>query len=735
MKRISQLFCSVLFYSILFCPQISLAQPGNDGADIPGTSCPNLNRFKDHPLAQELLDYAVRIYPSGQMLLDPAKSEVYGTVEDLYTFLGVEPNTSFEMVMERVSAFDSEKTYSRFQQYHNNVVVVGGGYTVGSLGTTTGGNPCAQTQLFSFSPYIATGIDISTEPTIPSFQLEAILPHETGIDFELLITHNLINECEYHLAWKVNYTDNTPKIAWVDAHTGEILKIIDGFNNLNARTEIYGDPLLNIVDLVDRQDDNGTTFMESPDGGIRAFDFSSRPNCEITSLDEFSTDLIPSTNASTMWPVNIASLGLSQAFHVVTQVDAEFANLGVFFDEINVGIDCHDPNASAISSSTLEKAYILIGNTAGDANTFGVFDVVAHELGHVFLHDFIDSDKVTNGSLHEGIADMIGTTIESRIQTSEGGTTDWIMGDDVAAIPERDLTTPACFTTIMNSTSKHARSRALSHWFFLISEGDADADIPGLGIQTAMSIVIGSLMNLNMDADYNDLKNAVKLFVDANFETCDDAKLATDNAWLEICVTAHYPGCHFDIQGPDKICEEHFDDDSNNMVFTAIGEESGSQLRWTYPAGWSIVGNPTAGAYYGNSLIVTGIPQYSHYPRYFTLKVKNMTAASFQYDQFHTIKIEDCDGDDPDCNSNPVSIVNSYNDEIAALENQQKLESVIESEELQQVEIYTIVGQLVYSGPYQNFDRNTLEQSKIIVTVFYDETGKITQVKKEFVLK
>lgn len=89
------------------------------------------------------------------MILDPAMTEVYGTVKNLYTFLGVEPGTTFEEVMERVSPFDDEKIYSKYQQYYNNVLVVGGGYTVGEFGiTTTGGNPCAQAQVFSLSPYI-----------------------------------------------------------------------------------------------------------------------------------------------------------------------------------------------------------------------------------------------------------------------------------------------------------------------------------------------------------------------------------------------------------------------------------------------------------------------------------------------------------------------------------------------------------------------------------------------------
>lgn len=657
-------------------------------------------------------------------MFDLSKSSEWNGVESLYPLLGISAANTFLLVDQTPSRLD-EATHSRYQQCYNGVKVEGGGYTVSELGPP-GGDPCRP--VYMLTPYIASGINLNAQPNISETGLKPILLallhqsdtsiHDLAISPELVITHNLLNDCSYRLTWKLGYTQNGSKLSWIDAHTGAILKTVATDMNINAPTEIYG-----VQNLNDHTVGN-TTRLVSPDGSIVGYDFSDFLYCSDRKKDDFQNDLIPYTTA-TEWTETVAPKGLYQAFYVTSKLVPIYKSMGIDFKKVNIGAHCTEGLAGALPISTLDKSFIVIGEDG--ANSHALFDVIGHELAHIYINKFLSYGNFGNiGSqtLHEGISDILGTYVESMVQ----GTTDWVMGDDNTAIGNvfnRNLANPTflCYADVINFVRPHTRSLPLSHWFYLISVGDPANGITALGMPQAIQIVLEALAKMPEDADYEEFRESTIAIVKAKFGACSPEMFAIGRAWHAICVGPNFENCEFALAGSDWACEE-----SNTLQLCAEGGISPMHFRWYFPAGWEVLGNASGNVLNDSRcLTVTQFPTYSYYPRYFNIEVHSPSSGRSYKKR---IKLIDCDGDDPTCED-------YYTDTNQGNEKTASANQVLEQEKsCEAVKIFDITGQLLYESTdkYVFLNPGNLPNlNGLIICTYFDQYGKLVKIKKVFI--
>jgi hypothetical protein len=359
------------FLSILFTLLFKVAF----GQDLkPLSDCPNFNKFTKKGFNEELLYYADSIYPRGLIIFEKSKMQELNDFNKITELLKYEKETSFTLERETKSFFDDTK-YQYYQQYYKGILVDGGGY---SKNIPTDTDPCLA--VLAFSANIAYDINLDVVPNISESKLKAILSESFGLESDsinskLVISCNMFNDCSYRLAWRVEYESKGFKISWIDAKTGKILKTIDGDSYIDAPTQIYGKRYL------EDSKENNTTFLRSPDKSIIAYDMSKFSSCSIDN-SYFTDKLIPKTTDSE-WKTSVASEAVYQAFFVTTETKKIYKSIGIDFKKIHVGVGCPEENAKVISPSSMNNAFITIGQA--NNNSFALFDVIGHELSPYLL--------------------------------------------------------------------------------------------------------------------------------------------------------------------------------------------------------------------------------------------------------------------------------------------------------------------------------------------------------------
>lgn len=353
---------------------------------------------------------------------------------------------------------------------------------------------------------------------------------------ELIISKKYDNE--FKLIWIANI--NSIKKAYVDANNGKLYEITESMIPINGTTRNYGTVSFNNFYK------NGKHFLSSSDYRIKIY-----RNFNIE-MPVWNPNLIPVTQGNSWDDGTIASKLDIQALYVTERVDQEFSSkLGVSFDSISVGT-INQQNAFAISGT---NAAIWVGRmdlNDPDGPNFAHYDIIAHELGHILLYDFLDYDSGNqNAILHEGIADIYSCYIENGIV--EGGT-DWIEGAKEPSVQvriNRNHTASYCFEN--NPTDDdHQKSRAISRWFHNITVGIPDVDpsknISSLGIELAKTIALEALYRIN------DPKSGVYYYKYLTLEVAQEMFGSSSeqyssvlNAWSEVCVTSQCPLTASDI--------------------------------------------------------------------------------------------------------------------------------------------------------------------------------------------
>ncbi len=711
------------FFFLMFAVQASFAQ-GNYHLT---SNCANFNAFMDNGNMVQIEPYTYNHYPNGTLMIDPA--QLYSvTADDLLNLMSLDAGTSFSFVKEFPSRFRADEVSQKYQQYFNGVIVEGGGYT-GTFyrqNIGVGAGPCDP--LAIFSPHILTGITVNTNPTVSSSSVPAILQTGPISYLDLVVSHDLNKQCNYVLAWKATYMQNGQKTSWVDAHTGTILKTVDSAMGIKASLATTGpnyppNPILNDATI------GGTTFLQSPDGQITLYDFGT--DCPETTLntDEWEPNLVPSTSNSE-WGTETTPEAY-QAFYVTSLVIDAFESLDINFESVNVA-SCLGFGAFSLFDSTIEETYIYIGLFDGD--TGALFDILGHELGHTFLNQYLIYDTPGGQSLHEGIADILGTYIESIIT----GSTDWVIGDDesnVASLTGRDLQNPEfdCFTDVShlggNQGEQYDRGQPLGHWFYLASQGDNQSipPIPAIGMDAVIEILIEALQEDGFgegNTDYPDLMAATLIVVENDFGRCSDEFLAIARAWEAICVDTGLgtgvPDCNFSIlnTGSDIVCEE---DDFLHLYLG--GGLATTDYNWRIHGGGSFVttGNQQGNNVYGTtSLIITDLPKYPYYPQYLIIEVYSPTLGT-DYTERKRITLIDCNGDDPTCK------------EYYGLKRSNEDISPISDSIAKTIRGFDLTGRLVFERDIDEFNRQDLKTNELMILVSYDANGQMVEVKKSFI--
>lgn len=621
--------------------------------------CANYNSFRNTPNAQVLLDtYADKISSSGIIHLDRIKTENIGGSPALYTFFNLDPNTTFEQISTIQSFSDSNNKINRYQQYYQGVPIDGGGYIEYMAMAPS---PCDDDPvMIAMYPQIATEINIDVVSTVNENSLANIIGNSNISKQELWIAPNLLGNCTYKLAWKVDYQDSSFKRAWVDAKTGNIIKVTDVSKNLFAEISInhpdYGNG--NDVPLDDYTNGANITFLQnmaSGDGLVKTYDYLDQLAAPDTEND-WDEARLPSTQEPAKWPEFIGDpatlFRVYQGHYVTTKVvDVISADL-IPIRETSVCVT-NASKAQSLYNPTIddegfiEHAWIHIGGL------HGVYDVVAHELGHTIMDALGLGYDDDNGSatVQEGLADFFGTYVESRL--SLGGL-DWIMGDD-ASITQRDFENLQylCIDDVPDGASSHDSADPLRRWFYLLIEGNSNLDIQPVPILDLMEIVMDIVALMPSNGNTEDFIETAQEWASMQNGSCSEVYTNMYNAFEAICAEQEInSNICIRIDGPLTLCEE-LAENGNNGAITTFGVENydpNLTYHWVFPASWTVWGNvPGTNSYIGPILYVMDWPEYAYFPRTFTLRLSATVAPlDIQY-AYHDVILKDCLGDDSDC--------------------------------------------------------------------------------------
>lgn len=632
-------------------------------------------------------------------------------------------------------------TFHKYVQYYKGIEVIDGGFTIltntediqAIAGPPCPGcppiNPCDELQMLS--PYIYENMNISTVASITELQFSQVLnvPVSNVSDYELIIVNNIMQNCEYRLTYLVNYTseEEGEMVGWVDAHSGQFLHKAPLHNNKNAPTANFGSQFMN--------DTENGNLTELRNQRLRCYDMTGIQGINFNEID------IPASPIIRDWEAGDANPEVFQLFWMTDLVIDELNDrLGINFVNVRVGFQPTFGNARSIAGGLPNNQADFVFGIINGASTVE-FDVVAHELGHAIVRQFVSSALPQGGSLHEGISDMFGTFIESILDPNG---LDWVMGDNMPlAIRDLQNTTRNCFTDIQNLTSNHDRSEALGHWFFLCVNGSPANNIPPMNIEEVMNLIVDALPNLGNNADYPDLMRVIINLAIARHGPCSDQVRTLVRAWERICVpTGHKfatptAPC-YELVGQTSVCEE------SNIINICLSAATGvinnfNFGRWTiigrnstdFKSTRGMQGNSQDG---GNCLKIFKIPDMPFYPQTMTIQYWHP-----QIGQTLTrrVVIRDCDGDDPTCHEYYNGVGRSNQNELStAIFNEFSdvdyidLRTKIDNGELKLI-VYDLMGNIVNPSIYS--DINNLTSPQILIYTYWDNRGDLVQTKKVFV--
>ena len=702
------------------------------------TECSDYNYFIQGNSINQLKYYADTVLADGTIMFNLEKSHEIGSLEILYPLLNVGENATFEIIHESLSRTDSTKKFVKYQHFYKGIKVDGSGFTLVAPADPND-DPCLE--VYMLAPYILSNINIDinqmlganaarialsnfVEPAYPDLQVN---------NMELTIIPNILNDCQHRLIWEASYFYGGAKTSWIDAKTGQVLKTFDPTMFKNAPTINYGPQ-----NMKDRT--VGTqTKLESPDGKLKTYDFYLEKQVLDVTISDFNEALIPLSDSNRDWDWDDAHPKVYQAHYVTDLVASHYKKLNIDFENIHVGANCSNdsstgekPTAAVVLGSTLANAYLAIGQW--QENPIATFDIIGHELGHVYLLQFLSYTSLQAASLHEGIADMLGIYIDY-IQKNE---INWTLGEDIPLV-FRDLSLTNCFTNVLNAEA-HERGKPLGHWFYLLTNGDPASGISALGIQKPIDLILDAVKMINNSSDYPQLMQATLTLAINKYGKCSNEFLSIARAWEKICVSTGYAdaagfiaSCNYLVKGPNVVCEE-----DDKLTLKIEGGLPTAQYIWTIigpnSAQWVASGNQSGNKIIGGSILdIIDFPKYAYYPRYFTIEAYSPTVGS-SFIQHHHVKLEDCNHDDPTCEEansfGKASIV-----DVEDISKKEQINSELPSM-VKYVRVYDCLGRLKYQGEVNTFfDKNTIYLDGIFFCQYFDKNGKFVAVKKQKIIK
>lgn len=702
------------------------------------------NAALENPLQLSYVDsISTDILPSGILLIDHEAFVLKGGLERLLYAFDPTGNITFSLEKTVQNSRREDIFTYRFRQMHHGIPVENAGFSItgGVSAAPIGGppgpvDPCFR--VLSINPQIYSGLEkvkIGSKVDIPFSTTSMKKKGYEKIKYigqSIFLSKKKYDNPRHSLKFQVQ-DKGVNKHVWIDVKSGKELEKVALDPHIDAETGIYGVQDLDDITI------GGETSLISGDGRVSTFNMNDIfiiPGIREPETGDYTIDRIPTT-AQPAWPgIDFAEELLYASHFSTTQVVP-------FLDEIGVGAEFPTINVGAYPF--FENARSLPNNPDGSANiAFGLpeglnsatIDVSGHELGHSYARIFFDynDNGMQTRIIHEAFCDMLGTYVEFR---SQGDIADWVIGDDnflLGVGVDRNLSAPLfdCWTeSEVDGANQYEIGSPLSHWYFLISNGDAAAGIPAIGLRDAIDIAVSSVASLNGSADVENFVDQTIASASNLFGPCSDQYDAVIEAWNTVCFPRN--SCDdYNIDGPSSICY-----DQTWFTFTVANPIPGATYRWNFPHEWNVYGNNDGdNSHYGTAMTVIDIPTYNSYPTDKTVHLYSLTAGGPT--RSRRVRINSCGFD-------PCKEIGIGNDDflLSRSTNSPRIsnESVIKSyrnsiipEKATTFLAYDLYGRVVKRGLIVQGDelsnlRAAVSRSVLIIS-FFDSHGAFIESKK-----
>ncbi len=545
---------------------------------------------------------------------------------------------------------------------------------------------------------------------------------------ELVITTNLNGNCEFNLAYKINYQFTDAGCIWVDAHTNNVLKNVTSNSDLIGFTINYGEK------FVENYTDFSKIYMQNADRSISIYDLSNTSTCIPTSPSVYSHNLIRTLNYDptiTNWPASQGPGSIVDCFRalyitdlIMPEVNEIFAKYldGKTVKNVHIGLACPEFNARYITGiSNFDNAYFTFG-TYGDpgsgvTQSFMFIDLAAHEFGHMLAQEFLDINSVGGATLIEFIADAISIKVELKVK---GNGFKWRMIDEDPNNHNpnfRDLSNPKfpCLNASIKGLpkeNKHDRMGPYMKWYTTV--------ISYLGEAKAFDFLMTIIKQLSNSADFTEFQTKSLDYAKMTYGVCSEEYIAILNGFNAACFT-NLPTCVIFINGPHSVCEEY-----NHFSYYATGG-LGGVFTWALigPKCTEFIfsGNQTGNSHIGPDLTCIQFPTFEYYPR---SEIIRLTSTGGTYVAQRRLIIRDCDGDDPTCTEH-------FNPNTALKVSSKKIISQsINLRSPNKFYLYEIGGRLIFEGNSSEFINfyNSLERGIYFKMSEYELNSKIEKLIK-----
>lgn len=723
--------------------------------------CDNLNKTIRDPSNTALVEWVNSIEGTGFIKFNIEKMQNSGDLAGAESVLGLSSPNSFVVTGESVSPANPDVTFVTTQQYYNGILVVGGGYTQGLINCAT----------FFMSAFIMEDINIGLTPSMTKQQaITLVQSHELDgavflspnaeDDLELVIDRDLSVSCGYVLAWKAEYVvGSVAKTTFINTSTGTVYREDSKKWNLNAPTVDYGTPALD-----DTPNPAGTlTLLRNSTNTIRTFDKSTTNNNGLfgtTGQSKFPPSLLPTTSATDEWPTGGSNpeREVYQAHHVTTNAHGALSGLGLTFPSpifvaghVNINnnagyfVDVITPSGGGAPFS---EDVVWYGRNG--SKSFALLDIAGHELTHAFLGSSF-SGAGENGGIAEAICDIFGELVENETI----GSNDWVIGGDNGLnLRQMDNPTFGNYFAEIGEKDVHDSAGPMNRWFTIIVEGGVvtvngiSFILGSIDINSAAQIVLSSIDFMTSGSDYFDAREATIAAAELIYGECSDEAQDIAIAWYAVGV-GELPQCELMVAGAREYCEENLGTSGGNVDLTLVNPIPGHTYKWTYPLDWHAIGESSPQTYIGTHLRMYEYGYMPNFPRFYTITLKEYdTNNVFQKYRPITVKIKDCDGDDPphpcadevdalivngNNGSNPDHNIQSLDafEKVATVNGNYIVLSDIGDRQEYRYSVYDISGRTVSNGFLGNgFSTDELPHSGIYIFHVHDSQSKLVQVEK-----
>lgn len=259
----------------------------------------------------------------------------------------------------------------------------------------------------------------------------------------------------------------------------------------------------------------------------------------------------------------------------------------------------------------------------------------------------------------------------------------------------------------------------LAHWFYLASTSN------GLGMQGTLEVIIDALPLISGAGDIPDVRDAVMMVLESNYDTCDDEVVYTAHAWDDICIGLPFYDACIKVGGDDYACEE-----DTYTEFFIENPVAGGIYRWYFPFDWTVPGSvPNSNMFEGNMMIVKGFGEDNYYPIY---KEITVTLVNGNGNGSHLLQLYDCDGNDPGCDEflQVFAVPDNYDRPLQS----NKSASSSEINEIFYWKIFDINGSPIYEGSEpEHFLQQTQHRLRLYLLSGFDALGNHIKTEKRVI--